>query len=87
MKTLLNVRDRGEVLSRLAKVRANAQPRWGMSVHQMRMAAIESKMEIKDPGGERVSSKGYPFSGRLYIYHEQEFSHKQLGELQDVYAH
>jgi hypothetical protein len=36
MKTLLNVRDRGEVLSRLASVRADAQPRWGtMSAHQM----------------------------------------------------
>lgn len=36
MKTLLNVRDRGEVLSRLANVRVDAQPKWGtMSAHQM----------------------------------------------------
>ena len=36
MKTLFNVRERSEVLDRLAKVRSNAAPRWGaMSAHQM----------------------------------------------------
>jgi hypothetical protein len=36
MRTLLNIRDRGEVLDRLANVRSDAQPRWGtMSAHQM----------------------------------------------------
>lgn len=36
MKTLLNGRDRREVLDRLAKVRSDAPPRWGtMSAHQM----------------------------------------------------
>jgi hypothetical protein len=36
MKTLLNVRDRDEVLRRLANLRVDAQPRWGtMSSHQM----------------------------------------------------
>jgi len=36
MKTLLNVRDRSEVLDRLANVRSDSQSRWGaMSSHQM----------------------------------------------------
>jgi hypothetical protein len=36
MKTLLNVRDRSEVLKRLDGVRSDAQRRWGtMSAHQM----------------------------------------------------
>jgi hypothetical protein len=36
MRTLLDIRDRGEVLDRLANVRLDAQPRWGtMSAHQM----------------------------------------------------
>jgi hypothetical protein len=36
MKTLLYVRDRSEVLDRLAKVRSDAPRRWGtMSAHQM----------------------------------------------------
>ena len=36
MKTLLNSRDRIEILERLAKVRMDAQTRWGtMSSHQM----------------------------------------------------
>jgi len=36
MKTLLNARDRREVLERLAQVRPDAQRRWGtMSAHQM----------------------------------------------------
>ena len=36
MKTLQNVRDRNEVLDRLAKVRPDAQRRWGrMTAHQM----------------------------------------------------
>ena len=36
MKTFMNVRNRSEVLDRLAKLRADAQPRWGtMSAHQM----------------------------------------------------
>ena len=36
MRTLQNVRDRSEVLDRLANVRSDAQPRWGtMSAHQM----------------------------------------------------
>jgi hypothetical protein len=36
MKTLLNPRDRNELLARFAKVRADSQPRWGtMSAHQM----------------------------------------------------
>ncbi len=36
MKTLLNVRERGEVLERLSKVRLDAAPKWGtMSAHQM----------------------------------------------------
>ena len=36
MKTLLNVRDRSEVLDRLANLRSNARPKWGaMSAHQM----------------------------------------------------
>jgi Protein of unknown function (DUF1569) len=36
MRTLLNVRDRSEVLDRLANVHSDAQPKWGtMSAHQM----------------------------------------------------
>ena len=36
MKTLLNARDRDEILQRLAKVGPTSQPRWGaMSPHQM----------------------------------------------------
>ncbi len=36
MKTLLNGRDRNEVLHRLSKVRSDSQRRWGsMSAHQM----------------------------------------------------
>ena len=36
MKTLLNVRDRNEILERLAKVQAGDQPRWGtMTSRQM----------------------------------------------------
>jgi len=36
MKTLLNGRDRREVLDRLDKLHSHAQPRWGkMSAHQM----------------------------------------------------
>ena len=36
MKTLLNVRDRNEVLDRLTGVRSESQRRWGrMSAHQM----------------------------------------------------
>lgn len=36
MKSLLNARDRNEILERLAKVRPNSQSRWGkMSAHQM----------------------------------------------------
>ena len=36
MKTLLNPRDRNELLDRLTKVRPDSQPRWGtMSTHQM----------------------------------------------------
>lgn len=36
MKTLLNVRERSEVLDRLASVRSDARPKWGtMSAHQM----------------------------------------------------
>jgi len=36
MKTFLNVRDRAEVLDRLAKVRSDSQPKWRtMSAHQM----------------------------------------------------
>lgn len=36
MKSLLNARNRSAVLDRLAKVRADAQPKWGtMSAHQM----------------------------------------------------
>jgi len=36
MKTLLNVRERDEVLDRLCRVRPDARPKWGsMSAHQM----------------------------------------------------
>jgi hypothetical protein len=36
MKTLLNARDRNELLLRLAKVQPDSHPRWGvMSAHQM----------------------------------------------------
>jgi len=36
MKTLLNLRDRSEILDRLANLRSNAQGKWGtMSAHQM----------------------------------------------------
>jgi hypothetical protein len=36
MRNLLNVRDRSEVLDRLANVRPDTQPKWGtMSAHQM----------------------------------------------------
>jgi Protein of unknown function (DUF1569) len=36
MKTLLNVRDRNDVLGRLANVHPDSRPRWGtMSAHQM----------------------------------------------------
>ncbi len=36
MKTVMNPRDRNEVLDRLTKVRPGSQPRWGtMSAHQM----------------------------------------------------
>jgi uncharacterized protein DUF1569 len=60
MKTLLNARDRTEVRDRLARVRPDAQRRWGrMSAHQM-ICHLGDSMRVA-LGEKYVSPANSPF--------------------------
>ena len=39
----------------------------------------------KDPGGPLISSRDLVFSGRIYLYHEDEMTLKQRAELEDLF--
>jgi hypothetical protein len=39
----------------------------------------------KDPGGPSISSRDLVFSGRVYLYHEDEMTLKQKAELGDLF--
>jgi hypothetical protein len=39
----------------------------------------------KDPGGPLISSSDLVFSGRIYLYHEDEMTLKQKAELEDLF--
>jgi hypothetical protein len=39
----------------------------------------------KEPGGPSISSRDLVFSGRIYLYHENDMSLKQKAELEDLF--
>ena len=65
MKTLLNDRDRNEVLDRLQKVRPDSQRRWGsMSAHQMICHLSDSFRAAL--GKKQISSSSTLFKRTIY---------------------
>jgi len=47
---------------------------------------LGTESEVKSQGQDAMSSKDFPFSGRVFIYHENTLSHQQLAQLEQTYA-